>query len=248
MAKISSAWQKDPGPKLRLLPEVLPLEELRTHALAKETQLLLGLDEAELAPIGINPVTEPHLFLFGDSLSGKSSMLRGISHEIMRIYEPKKAMIFMIDYRRAHLGEIPEGYLGGYYTTAEQASEGIAMLVEFFKGRLPGPDVTADQLRNRSWWTGAEGYVLIDDYDLVATQQGNPAAPLSQMLAQASDVGLHVFVTRRTGGASRAAYDPILQGMTDLGVTGVLLSGSPEEGQLIGKVKPIPSAPHDVRA
>ncbi|WP_244303017.1 hypothetical protein [Leucobacter coleopterorum] len=85
--------------------------------------------------------------------------------------------------------------------------------------------------------------MLIDDYDLVATQQGNPAAPLAQMLAQASDVGMHVIVTRRTGGASRAAYDPILQGMTDLGVTGVLLSGNPEEGQLIGRVKPILSEP-----
>ena len=85
--------------------------------------------------------------------------------------------------------------------------------------------------------------MLIDDYDLVANQQGNPAAPLAQLLAQASDVGLHVIVTRRTGGASRAAYDPILQGMTDLGVTGILLSGSPEEGQLIAKVKAMPSAP-----
>lgn len=170
-------------------------------------------------------------------------MLRGIVHEIARRYEPGQARIFMIDYRRAHLGEIPEAYLGAYLTTAEQAVGAVNQLVEFFRARLPGPDVTAEQLRARSWWTGAEGYILIDDYDLVATQQGNPAAPLAQLLAQAGDLGLHVIVTRRSGGASRAAYDPILQGMTDLGVTGILLSGNPEEGQLIGKVKAIPSAP-----
>ncbi len=35
--------------------------------------------------------------------------------------------------------------------------------------RLPGPDVTPQQLRDRSWWTGPELYVLVDDYDLVAT-------------------------------------------------------------------------------
>ena len=243
VAKVSSAWQREHGPKLRLLPERLPLAELREHPAAATSQLLLGLDEAELAPVGIDPVREQHLFLYGDSGSGKSSMLRGIMHEIARRYEPGAARIFMIDYRRAHLGEIPEDYLGAYLTTAEQASGAVNQLVEFFRDRLPGPDVTADQLRARNWWTGAEGFVLIDDYDLVATQQGNPAAPLAQLLAQAGDLGLHVIVTRRSGGASRAAYDPILQGMTDLGVTGILLSGNPEEGQLIGKVKAIPSAP-----
>ena len=31
--------------------------------------------------------------------------------------------------------------------------------------------------------------------------------------------------------------------MTDLGATGILLSGNPEEGQLIGKVKAVPSIP-----
>lgn len=31
--------------------------------------------------------------------------------------------------------------------------------------------------------------------------------------------------------------------MTDLGVTGILLSGNPDEGQLIGKVKPVISEP-----
>ena len=31
--------------------------------------------------------------------------------------------------------------------------------------------------------------------------------------------------------------------MTDLGATGILLSGNPEEGQLIGKVKAIPAIP-----
>jgi S-DNA-T family DNA segregation ATPase FtsK/SpoIIIE len=119
----------------------------------------------------------------------------------------------------------------------------MAELAQFFTGRLPGPDVTTEQLRDRSWWKGAEGFVIVDDYDLVATSQGNPVAALRPLLAQAADVGLHVVLTRRTGGASRAAYDPIIQGFTDLGVTGILLGGNPEEGALIDRVKPIPSVP-----
>lgn len=241
--RVGSSWTGLPGPKLRLLPQMLPLDQLRSHPAADPGLLLLGLDEAELAPVGIDPISESHLFLFGDSGSGKSSMLRTMVHEIARRYEKGAARIFMVDYRRAHLGEIPEDYLGAYLTTADQTAGGISELVDFFRSRLPGPNVTPEELRTRSWWSGAEGFVLVDDYDLVATQQGNPLAPLAQLLAQAADVGLHVILTRRLGGASRAAYDPILQAMTDLGTTGILLSGSPEEGQLIGRVKAVPSVP-----
>jgi S-DNA-T family DNA segregation ATPase FtsK/SpoIIIE len=116
-------------------------------------------------------------------------------------------------------------------------------LVTLSRGRLPGPDVTAEQLRIRSWWTGAEGFVLVDDYDLVATSGSNPLAPLAPLLSQAADVGLHVVLARRVGGVSRAYGDPILQQMTDTGATGILLSGSPEEGALIGKVKAVPALP-----
>ena len=70
--------------------------------------------------------------------------------------------------------------------------------------RLPGPDVTTDQLRNRSWWTGPELYMLVDDYDLVAGSGGNPLAPLVDLLPQARDIGLHLILTRRAGGAGRA--------------------------------------------
>ncbi|MBX3094143.1 MAG: type VII secretion protein EccCa [Cryobacterium sp.] len=241
--RTTEAWTGAPGPKLRLLPDLITLDELRATAPADTRQVLLGVDEANLAPFGIDPLAEPHLYLYGDADSGKSSMLRAYVHEIMRLYPPKQARIFMVDYRRALLGEIPEDYLGGYHTSHELATSGIAELASFFQGRIPGPDVTPEQLRNRSWWQGAEGFVLVDDYDLVSTSQGNPLAPLVPLLAQAADLGLHVILTRRTGGAGRASYDPVIQRMTDLGTTGILLSGSPDEGQLIGKVKAVPAAP-----
>lgn len=246
--RIDAAWTGAPGPKLRLLPERITHDELRALAAQRAEgeeprEMLLGIDEADLAPVTVDPSAEPLLYLYGDADSGKSSMLRGVVHEIMRLYGPKEAKIFAVDYRRALLGEIPKEYLGAYLTSHELAEPGMAELAGFFRSRMPGPDVTPEQLRSRSWWTGAEGFVLVDDYDLVATSQGNPLAVLAPLLAQASDLGLHVILTRRTGGASRAAYDPIIQRMTDLGATGILLSGNPEEGQLIGKVKAVQAIP-----
>ncbi|GAB3607786.1 type VII secretion protein EccC [Conyzicola nivalis] len=243
VARAKQGWTGAPGPKLRLLPELITLDEVRALAPADNRQILLGVDEADLAPFGIDPMAEPHLFLYGDSDSGKSSMLRAYAHEIMRLWGPNEAKIFVLDYRRALLGEIPKDYLGAYLTAHDMAMSGVNELATFFQSRIPGPDVTPEQLRTRSWWKGAEGFILVDDYDLVATSQGNPLAALAPLLAQATDLGLHVVLTRRTGGAGRAAYDPIIQRMTDLGTTGILLSGNPEEGQLIGKVKAMPAVP-----
>ena len=143
-----------------------------------------------------------------------------------------------MDYRRSLLGEVPEEYQLHYLTSAAQATPALRDLATYLESRIPGPDVTPDQLRNRSWWTGAEAFVLVDDYDLVATQQSSPLAVLQPMMAQARDVGLHIVVARRSGGASRASYESVLQSMRDLAMPGLLLSGSPEEGPLLGKLRP----------
>lgn len=101
--------------------------------------------------------------------------------------------------------------------------------------------MTPEQLRSRSWWTGAEVYVIVDDYDLVSTTTGNPLQPLVPLLAQAGDVGLHLVLARRSGGAGRAMYEPVLQALRDLAAPGIVMSGSPDEGALVGGAKPVPS-------
>jgi len=106
--------------------------------------------------------------------------------------------------------------------------------------RLPPPEVTPEQLRARSWWTGPELFVLVDDYDLVAAAPANPLLALAEFLPQARDIGLHLVLTRRTGGAARALYDPIIQRLRELATTGLVMSGDPDEGPLVGPVRPGP--------
>ncbi|MFV0634854.1 type VII secretion protein EccCa [Demequina sp.] len=240
IARMTESYRGPAGPKLRLLPERITLDQVRS--IAKDApSILLGIDEAGLAPFGIDPREEPTLYLYGDADSGKTSFLRACAQEIARLHTPQEAKIFVVDYRRSLLGDLPEEYLGATLGTHDEATSGIQELVQFFQTRIPGKDVTPEQLRSRSWWKGAEGYILVDDYDLVSTSQGNPLAPLATLLPQAADLGLHLILTRRAGGASRASYDPIIQRLTDIGSTGILLSGSPEEGALIGKVKAHPA-------
>lgn len=243
--RVAAAWRGPAGPKLRLLPDRIELDRVRAQAqgAAVEGRLLLGVNEKELATVGLDPDAEPHLLLFGDGQSGKSTVLRSYVHEIMRTRTPKQAQIVVVDYRRSLLGEVPDEYLLNYLTSATQAQPVLQDLASYLENRIPGPDVTPEQLRTRSWWQGAEVFVVVDDYDLVATQQGSPVQALQPLLAQARDVGLHLAVARRSGGASRALYEPVIQSLRDLAMPGILLSGSPDEGPLLGNLRPAPAPP-----
>jgi S-DNA-T family DNA segregation ATPase FtsK/SpoIIIE len=242
LAEIAAARPGESGPKLRLLPTKVDVAELRQ--LAPDSKgIVLGIEESRLGPLIFEPRVESHLYLFGDAKSGKSTFLRSIVREIAAKYSPKEAQIVAVDLRRSMLGEIPADYLFSYLTTRDEASTELGNLADFLRQRLPNSTVTPDQLRNRSWWTGAEVWVLVDDYDLVATNSGNPVSVLQPLMAQAQDIGLHIIVARRSGGASRSAYESVLQTMTELGQTGILLSGSPDEGAVIGRHKMVKTNP-----
>ena len=90
---------------------------------------------------------------------------------------------------------------------------------------------------------GPDIFLVIDDYDLAAGATGNPLTPLADFLPHAKDLGLHVVVARRSGGAARAMFDPVLARMRELGCMGLMMSASPDEGVLLGSVRPSPLPP-----
>jgi S-DNA-T family DNA segregation ATPase FtsK/SpoIIIE len=188
--------------------------------------------------VGLDPDAEPHWLVFGDAGSGKSTALRCYLHEVMRTRTPQQAQVVVVDYRRSLLGEVPDEYLLDHLTSAARATPTLADLASYLEGRIPGPDVTPAQLRSGSWWTGAEVFVVVDDYDLVATSTSSPVQVLQPLHAQARDIGLHLVVARRSGGASRALYEPVIQSLRELAMPGLVLSGSPDEGALFGTVRP----------
>jgi S-DNA-T family DNA segregation ATPase FtsK/SpoIIIE len=236
---VRNEWPGPAAPAVRLLPAELPYESLRTAAAATNRPgIPIGLAEIDLAPVSLDFAAEPHFLLFGDVQSGKSGFLRTVARGITERYEPSQARIILVDYRRSMLSTIDTPHLIGYGTSAEVTADLVRQAIVVMKERLPGPDITAEQLRTRSWWKGPELFVLIDDYDLVTSGPNSPVAPLLEFLTQGRDIGLHVVVTRLVGGASRALYDPLLGRIRDLASPGMILSGPREEGALLGNVKP----------
>jgi S-DNA-T family DNA segregation ATPase FtsK/SpoIIIE len=148
--------------------------------------------------------------------------------------------LFIVDPRRSLLGlaESEAGQLGGHVASANAVGELVSRLTEMLCRRMPPPNATSRQLRGRSWWSGPDIYVVVDDYDLLAATGVNPLAPLLDLLPYSRDLGLHVVLARSSSGAARAMFEPLLAGLRDAGCMTLLMSASPEEGLAIGPVRP----------
>jgi S-DNA-T family DNA segregation ATPase FtsK/SpoIIIE len=234
---IATNWTGAPAPRVRLLPPSLPYAEIDLDR-STGLRLPIGIAESDLQPVEIDFAGDPHFLLFGDAECGKSSFLRALATSVMRRFQPEQARLILVDYRRS-LMDLPESdHRIGYGIQAQKTLELMESVAGYMERRLPGPDVTAQQLRERSWWTGPELFVLVDDYDLVASGPTNPLQPIVEYLPQARDVGLHLIVTRRAGGASRSMYDPVIQRLRELSSPGLVMSGPSDEGALIGPIRP----------
>ncbi|HJT02751.1 MAG TPA: type VII secretion protein EccCa [Pseudonocardiaceae bacterium] len=239
VAQICQAWPGRCAPRVRLLPERIGYQEMPISQPPRPHLIPIGINEVELGTVCLDFTAEPHFLCFADGESGKTNLLRAIARGIVARSTPEQARIILVDYRRTLLGAVESEHLIGYGMSADVLTPMIADVQNSMRKRLPGAGITQQQLRDRSWWSGPELYVLVDDYDLVATQGGvNPLAPLLEFLAQAKDVGLHLVIARRCGGASRALFEPVIARLRELSTPGIVMHGSPDEGPLLGSVKP----------
>ncbi|MFD3870689.1 type VII secretion protein EccCa [Streptomyces sp. NPDC058623] len=243
VAAARSGWTGPPAPSVRLLPRSLHADRLPKGGEFPERGIAFGIAETDLEPVFVDFAADPFFLVFGESESGRTNLLRLIAHQIARRWTPDEAKLVVGDYRRGLLGALPEDHLLEYAPTANSLHLHMEALVGVFSRRQPPADVTPQQLRDRSWWTGPDVFVIVDDYDLVATGQGNPLAALTEFLPFARDTGVRFVIARSSAGASRALYEPFMQRIKELGAQGVVLSGDPSEGDLLGTVRPRPMPP-----
>ncbi|MUN40779.1 type VII secretion protein EccCa [Actinomadura sp. NEAU-AAG5] len=244
---VDAAWQGPPAPPVRLLPAVLAAEDLASMpGVGGEPRagwrVPIGIDEAALAPVWLDFGADPHFAVVGDTECGKSNLLRLVAEGIVAGHPPAEAKLIFIDYRRTLLDTADTAHRVGYAASASAASDLVEDLVDALNDRLPPPDLAPEQLRARSWWKGSDIFLIVDDYELVATA-GNPVLPLLDLLPQARDIGLHLILARTMGGMGRALYEPVIQRLKDMAAPALVMSGSKEEGPLFGEVRPAPLPP-----
>ncbi|WP_411550602.1 type VII secretion protein EccCb [Mycolicibacterium mucogenicum] len=236
------ATNQSPAPRIELLPQRVEYAALAATA-ERPPRYVIGVSEEDLQPFALDMSVDPYLILLGDTACGKTSALRTLCRAIVDQTDPAQTQLLIVDFRRSLLGVVESPHLCGYAMSAVTTAAELDAALSLLTARLPGPGITQRQLRDRSWWSGPEIHVVVDDYDLVVGAAGNPLGPLLDLLPHAADIGLHVVVARRSGGAARAMFDPLLSRMRDLGATDIVMSTSPEEGPLLGAARPMTLPP-----
>jgi len=230
--KVVADWDGDEPKPVLVLPRRVEAAGLDA---GDAPGVVIGVAEKDLAPVRLDLTAgDPHFLVFGDGESGKTNVLRTFARGLMAKSPASDVQVLVVDYRRTLLGVVPPEYLIGYAGAEPAATAQLEETAAALTKRLPPADLSIAQLRARNWWKGPDLYVVVDDYDLVVTPGGNPLLPLLPLLAQARDIGLHVVIARRTGGAGRGVLEQLLLRLRELGSAGLLLSGDPQEGPLIG--------------
>lgn len=225
------------APAIRMLPVRIERDEVLAAARTSgielgPTRIAIGLGESELAPVFLDFGAASHFMVFADVASGKTTLLRNIVMGLVAQAIPDEARVIVVDYRRTMLGVVDSDQLAGYSTSAQTSVGMIKEVAAYLAKRLPPPETTPEQQDN-SRWSGPEIYIVVDDYDLVATDSPNPLTPLLDYLPQARDIGLHLLVANRSGGAQRAMADPVLSMLADLDADALLMSTPKTEGALL---------------
>lgn len=235
--RIEDALPAGHGPKLRLLPTLVSAEQVDALPGAAGRGLVLGVEESRLEALRLSEESSSAICVFGESRSGKTNLLRAVIRHVMSRNTVNEAQFAIFDPRRRMMDYVPEDYLVAYANSVEDLPAMMSSIAFVLKQRLPTGEVTKEQLRTRSWWSGAEVWMLVDDYDLIPAQSTSAFAELKPFIQQSRDVGFNMVVTRRSGGAARALYEPTIQTMMEAGATVVMLSVDPDEGLSFGRVR-----------
>ncbi|MEW2086059.1 type VII secretion protein EccCa [Streptomyces sp. NPDC005283] len=240
---VKGSWAGPAAPTVRLLPRRLPAEQLPKGFEYPQHGIAIGIDETNLEPVFVDFESDPFFLIFGESESGKTALLRLIAKQISERYTPEQARIVVGDYRRTMLEAVPASHLLEYAPMTSAMEMHMDAINTVMGKRAPKPDITPQQLRDRSWWTGPQLFVIVDDYELVATNSVNPLSVLVENLPFARDVGIRFIIARSAAGASRSMYESFMQRIKELGAQGVILSGDPGEGDILGNVRARPMPP-----
>ncbi|MBF6132042.1 type VII secretion protein EccCa [Nocardia otitidiscaviarum] len=246
---LSQVYVGRKAPAVKLLPSRIGWDEIHANrpapqTLAQRLVLPFGVRESDLSVAAVDFGVSTHMIVLGSSGSGKSTVIAAFLESIRRQFTPDQARVLLVDYRRRHMDAISDEQRIGYLTTERDLADGLPAFAAKMRSRRAPDGVTSQQLKERSWWSGPEIFLVIDDYHMVA-QRGamNPLDPIKDIIVDGRDTGLHVIAARNIAQADTALYDNILGQMKNLNSSGLIMDGSKLDGILIGDVKPTKQPP-----
>jgi type VII secretion protein EccCb len=240
VAAINTRYPGMAAPPVRLLPTQLAPDTVGPLYRGPD-QVVIGQREEDLAPVVLDFTDNPLLMVFGDSKSGKTTLLRHIIRTI-REHSTADQVAFTVLDRRLQLVDEPLFPDNEYTPNIDRIIPAMLGLANLIESRRPPVGLSAAEL---SRWTyrGHTHYLIVDDVDQIPDSPAmsgpyvgqRPWTPLLGLLAQAGDLGLRVIVTARATGSGHALMtSPLLRRFNDLQATTLMLAGNPQDS---GKIR-----------
>lgn len=248
------------APPVRRLPARFGVEQVRELA-SRDTRRGVGaggiawaISELDLAPVYLNFAENSHLMVTGRRECGRTTTLATIMSEIGRLYAPgassapppapgrPSAQVWLVDPRRQLLTALGSDYVERFAYNLDGVVAMMGELAAALAGREPPPGLSAEELLSRSWWSGPEIFLIVDDIQQLPPGFDSPLHKAVPFVNRAADVGLHVIVTRTFGGWSSAGSDPMLRALHQANAPLLVMDADPDEGFIRGKMKggPLP--------
>jgi type VII secretion protein EccCb len=237
---ISARYPGMAAPPVRLLPTNLSPDAVGVLYPGPE-QVVIGQREEDLAPVVLDFSENPLLMVFGDSKSGKTTLLRHIIRTIREHSSADRVAFAVLD-RRLHLVDEPLFPDNEYTANVDRIMPAMIGLANLIEARRPPAGLSPAEL-SRWTYTGHTHYLIIDDVDQIPDSPAmigpyvgqRPWTPLIGLLGQAADLGLRVIVTGRATGSGHALMtNPLLRRCNDLQATTLMLAGNPADS---GKIR-----------
>jgi S-DNA-T family DNA segregation ATPase FtsK/SpoIIIE len=195
----------------------------------------------------------PHLLSLATSGAGSRVCCGSSPTAWPRGHPPDEVALVIVDPRRGLLDLTALPNLVGYAystTTVTQAVDQLRREFEERSRRVRAPARAVDarscarrgqprrpaKRRTRSF--AADGAPTMSCWWTTTISCRGPARspllPLLDLLGLGRELGFHLVLTRRVAGAARAAFEPVVQRLRELGGSGLVMSGDPGEGPLLG--------------
>jgi type VII secretion protein EccCb len=228
------------APRVRVLPERIHLHELDSNPPGPEADyrtrwtIPIGIRETDLSVTYARMYQTPHLLIFGAAKSGKTRIAHAVARAICARNSPQQVRFMVADYRSGLLDAVPDSHLldaGAINRNSTTLDASIKALATNLQKRLPPADLTSAQLRSRSWWTGFDVVLLVDDWHMIVAAAGGmpPMAPLTPLLPAAPDIGLHIIVTVQMSQAYKSTMDKFVGAAFGAGSPTLFLSGDKQD-------------------
>ncbi|MGV0627862.1 type VII secretion protein EccC, partial [Mycolicibacter minnesotensis] len=128
-------------------------------------RLVIGVREEDLAPVEVDFAANPLLMAFGDSKSGKTTLLRHIIRTVREHHRSDQVAFTVLD-RRLHLVDEPLFPDNEYTANLDRVIPAMLGLSALIGSRRPPAGLSATDLAG--WrYEGHIHYLIIDDVDTI---------------------------------------------------------------------------------